>query len=235
MSERFRILIREASEEEKPLAWMHGECWGTGWVAQGWKYSTVHIQRRKMVWDEQASHFRKLVITFSFALRAVSLKLMGYSFIMEIDINKEVYGFRWSTGPELKSRYCLCCRRQAEVCQAAGSLWGSREAVCQLEWGWPPVCSLIPCRTSDRTVCCSVPSLGWRQEASDMLVSELWCTQTMVPAAKGYLCCWGAGVTCRMGLCHSKAEQGFLHVHSCFCKLGTGENAFSRERSWYIH
>lgn len=65
--------------------------------------------------------------------------------------------------------------------------------------------------------------------------SELWCTQTVVPAAKGYLCCWGAGVTCRMGICRSKAEQGFLHVHSCFCKLGTGENAFSRERSWYIH
>lgn len=152
MSENFRKLIRETSEEEKLLVWMHGECRGTGSVAV-----SVCIQRRKMVWDDQVGHFsRKLVITFSFALRAASLKLIGDIFIMEMETKRCML----SDGAQaLKSRYCLCWRRQAEVCQAAGSCWGSREAVWQLEWGWHPVGSLVPCCTSDRTVCCLVPSL----------------------------------------------------------------------------
>lgn len=99
-------------------------------------------------------------------LLSVSLKLISYSFVNLWMF----YAFGWSTGTELKSRYCLCCRRQAGVCQAVGSHWGSREAVWQLEWGWPPVCSSVPCCTSDRTVCCSVPSHGPHQEASDVLV-----------------------------------------------------------------
>lgn len=91
--------------------------------------TVVFIYRGKK-WYEKS----KLVILESWSLlslllSSVSLKLIGYSFVLEIDINKEVYAFGWNTGTELKSRYCLCCMRQAEVCQAAGSCWGGRGVV----------------------------------------------------------------------------------------------------------
>lgn len=58
-----------------------------------------------MVRDKQVSRFsRRSVIAFSFALRAVSPKLIGDSFVMEIDINKEVYALGWSTGTCLFKR-----------------------------------------------------------------------------------------------------------------------------------
>lgn len=92
--------------------------------------NTVVFICRGEKWYEMS----KLVILGSWSLLSLLLSeqspiLIGYSFVMETDINKEVYAFGWSTGTELKSRYCLCCRRQAEVCQAAGSRWASREAV----------------------------------------------------------------------------------------------------------
>lgn len=71
-------------------------CRGTGSAAV-----SVCVQGRRTMWDEWDGHFsRKSVFASSLALRAVSLELIGNSSVMEIDVNKEVYSFRWSRGTE---------------------------------------------------------------------------------------------------------------------------------------
>lgn len=143
-----------------------------------------------MVWDEQASNFKKLVIAFSFALRAVPLKLIGRSFVMELDIKR----FMLSDGAQALNWRAGTVSAAGDRLRSAKQLEAAGEAEKQFDsWSEVGRPSAAQSHAALVTGPYAVQSQALVHTGKPLicLCSELWCIQTVVPEVKEYLCCWG--------------------------------------------
>lgn len=143
-------------------------------------------------------------------------------------MNGEVYALGWSPGAELRSRLCLCWKRHAGGCQAAGS-WqrssliagGSLAAAVQLS-----------------PLLCSAPSCAWSPSGSPFPTAWEPLSPTRMgwhssgdAGSLGWLAWWECAA-----LKQNWFEMDYLHVCSHLCNfllpfgIAGGENAFPREK-----